>query len=1308
MNAFGCTRGHVARLLAVLALSVVSGNAMGSAELAASVEEAAPAAPALPRDDSGVVSPIVRTPGPEQEGGRTPWSIRRRTVELDIDMLHGAAMNASERPVLTLPLFDDMTVPLEVREAAFHGEGSFTIQATIPRSLGGYAMISVHNEFVSGTVSVPSVGQFELRGGEGGLYEVLEVDVRRMPGCGAGTAHRIGGPAPPPAPREAQAGLPEPIVARVYVVYTKEAVDFFGGEDILQFYANLAIKGMNVALANSQTNVVMKISDMDLVSYQEQGSLEVDLSNLRATDIDVVGTNFTVHEKRSLHCADFVLMVLHYNPPIGCGLAYQMETPTPMFAHWAFSVVEAACLYWRQVGHEIGHNMGCAHDHFAGGVGSFPFSHGHKYPVPDAALTPEDPLYATIMAVAPYDVEIMYYSNPHVDYPDGYPTGVPYGFPQPADNVLTIDNNAPIFSTFGHVIGGAHCVGQVINVPNDYPTIQLAIDAAEIGDVIIVKPGVYFERIDMRGKRIHLRSTDPLDPDVVASTIIDGGGIGTVITCNSGELPNTIINGLTIRNGHALRGGGVHIRNSSPTIGYCRIENNQAMVRGGGIYVESGSPSITRCTFSENVSSAEGGGLYIVGSNALVFHSTFLSNAASIHGGGMYVSGGSPRIGTGAVTRFDNNTAGFAGGGLYTFQSNIEISDTEFTANSALYRGGGMYVSGGLPTLNGVMFQNNSANFLGGGLYSDASSVRIEGATFQGNTTQEHGGGMYAIGGAPVIIESTFFNNSAAPSGEGRGGGLYLRDSEMQMTDSTVVNNVAGITGGGLFVFVDEGQGEQNWILPALASSFFCNNLPNNIAGPWSGSGNDICPGDFDLTVCKPDHANHPCDFQSIQQAINMADPGTTILVYSGLYQEHIDFGGKPIHLRSETPTDPDVVAATIIDGQGSGRVIRCTSGEPPNTVIEGFTIRNGQALHGGGMFIQNASPTVRHNVFANNSAVSVGGGMAIFNSSSIVQRCMFINNTASNSGGGMYTENSSQLAVQDCTFENNTAGSGGGIANLASSPVLSDIDFDGNTADNWGGGMYNATSSAPVMFDMVFRNNSAGALGGGMYSSPNSNPFVGDSTFCENSPSHIHGPWVNLDGNTFPAACPLPNNSPFNPEPLSGPSGSIVRSFDGATQDGTSSCDPDGVDLFFTYTVTDGPITLNLDTCGSAGNTAIAVFDMFFSEVGCSATCGGSPCGDPAACLLLPGLDNGEYLIRVSQTPAAAASGSGPLVLSYASSPYTFGDLNGDGVVNVSDLLILFDSWGPCADCGNCIADLNGDCVVNVSDLLMLFDNWG
>lgn len=52
-------------------------------------------------------------------------------------------------------------------------------------------------------------------------------------------------------------------------------------------------------------------------------------------------------------------------------------------------------------------------------------------------------------------------------------------------------------------------------------------------------------------------------------------------------------------------------------------------------------------------------------------------------------------------------------------------------------------------------------------------------------------------------------------------------------------------------------------------------------------------------------------------------------------------------------------------------------------------------------------------------------------------------------------------------------------------------------------------------------------------------------------------------------------------------------------------------------------------------------------------------------------------------------------------------GDLNDDGVVNVADLLILINNFGPCADCEDCPADLNDDCTVNVGDLLIVINSW-
>jgi hypothetical protein len=54
-------------------------------------------------------------------------------------------------------------------------------------------------------------------------------------------------------------------------------------------------------------------------------------------------------------------------------------------------------------------------------------------------------------------------------------------------------------------------------------------------------------------------------------------------------------------------------------------------------------------------------------------------------------------------------------------------------------------------------------------------------------------------------------------------------------------------------------------------------------------------------------------------------------------------------------------------------------------------------------------------------------------------------------------------------------------------------------------------------------------------------------------------------------------------------------------------------------------------------------------------------------------------------------------------------GDLNGDGVVGIGDLLILLANWGPCPDPPDpCVGDLDGDGNVGITDLLMLLANWG
>ena len=56
-------------------------------------------------------------------------------------------------------------------------------------------------------------------------------------------------------------------------------------------------------------------------------------------------------------------------------------------------------------------------------------------------------------------------------------------------------------------------------------------------------------------------------------------------------------------------------------------------------------------------------------------------------------------------------------------------------------------------------------------------------------------------------------------------------------------------------------------------------------------------------------------------------------------------------------------------------------------------------------------------------------------------------------------------------------------------------------------------------------------------------------------------------------------------------------------------------------------------------------------------------------------------------------------------------GDVNGNGTVNIQDLLAVVAAWGSCPPTGSCPADIappGGDDVINITDLLMVVSNWG
>jgi len=205
-----------------------------------------------------------------------------------------------------------------------------------------------------------------------------------------------------------------------------------------------------------------------------------------------------------------------------------------------------------------------------------------------------------------------------------------------------------------------------------YNTIQAALDDADSGNTIEVSPETYYENIDFNGKNITLRSINPDDPEVVASTVINGGKNGSVVTFSSGEGNGAVLQGFTITNGSGTEeepdwicGGGIYVFNSSPTIIGNIISKNSVDLVGGGIYMRYSSSNITGNTIIEN-------------------------SAVRCDGGGISMLNSSPTISGNAIS---GNTAEDVGGGIAIWHSSPTISGNTITENSAVASGGGICVS---------------------------------------------------------------------------------------------------------------------------------------------------------------------------------------------------------------------------------------------------------------------------------------------------------------------------------------------------------------------------------------------------------------------------------------------------------------------------------------------------------------------------------------------------------------------------------------------------------------------------------------
>ncbi|MCP4633433.1 MAG: T9SS type A sorting domain-containing protein [candidate division Zixibacteria bacterium] len=257
---------------------------------------------------------------------------------------------------------------------------------------------------------------------------------------------------------------------------------------------------------------------------------------------------------------------------------------------------------------------------------------------------------------------------------------------------------------------------------SDFLTIQNAIDAAHNGYNILLCNNTFASsgnrNISYNGKAITVKSRFG-NPSLC---IVDCQETARGFYFHTGEDSNSVLDGITIRNGyaHLAWGGGICCYESSPKITNCIIKNNNAYY--GAISCQNCSPLITDCKITENSTDWGGGGIKCSGSSPVVTRSEISENSSGSKGGGIECSAGSNLTLTNCT--INNNNAEDGGGGFSIFDSDLIINNSTVSDNHANENGGGVYLSNSASiTFENTILWHNSANGTGDEGYVSSSSV---------------------------------------------------------------------------------------------------------------------------------------------------------------------------------------------------------------------------------------------------------------------------------------------------------------------------------------------------------------------------------------------------------------------------------------------------------------------------------------------------------------------------------------------------------------------------------------------------------
>ncbi len=375
-------------------------------------------------------------------------------------------------------------------------------------------------------------------------------------------------------------------------------------------------------------------------------------------------------------------------------------------------------------------------------------------------------------------------------------------------------------------------------------------------------------------------------------------------------------------------------------------------------------------------------------------------------------------------------------------------------------------------------------------------------------------------------------------------------------------------------------------------------------------------------------------------------------------------------------------------------------------------------ATNGGAIF-NGREMTLINCAFTANSASSRGGafynGYLVGGVSPEFTGCTFSYNTAGDSGGAVYNHLQGIIAMQECSFTGNSAEIFGGAirSHDGGSLVLTGCDFLRN--DGWGGGaIYCHTGGEQILTNCAFRGNVGSPYGGGAWFL-GCYPKITNSVFCGNTAtSHGGGLLLESLDSSDVVNCTFSANQ--------APTGRGLYLLFGGLEAANSICWDDEMLLYGSAAVTYSDVQ-----GGYAGDGNIDADPLFVQapDPGADEEWGtedddygdlrlqaGSPCIDAANNDAVPeevatDLDGNP---RFVDDPDTDDTGLGdPPIVDMGSYEFQVSDcpadLNGDGVVDVIDLLAILGAWGPCPECPE---DLNDDGVVDVIDLLEVLGAWG